>query len=151
MVYVAGSENVLADALSRMHSNDVPGTVRARSEYTYHDVLDDDTAMVLTSQMPILAGIEAAAATRPRRARKIVEPAETGRAETLKEFATRMVGKFVLKGPRERTEGEGLDKKPKSTEDDSRACVAVGNSHAVLDHDLHMDQHDSLSSSPPGE
>ena len=35
--YVPGVENILADALSRIYSNDQPGTVRAPSEYTQHD------------------------------------------------------------------------------------------------------------------
>ena len=62
VVYIAGSENVVADALSRMYSNDSSGTVRARSEYTYHDVVDDDTTF--TEVLPVLAGIEARIATR---------------------------------------------------------------------------------------
>ena len=37
VVYIAGSENMVADALSRIYSNDSSGTVRARSEFTYHD------------------------------------------------------------------------------------------------------------------
>ena len=61
--YIAGSENVVADALSRIYSNDSPGTVRARSEYTYHDVVDDDTVHE-DDHIPVLAGIEARIATR---------------------------------------------------------------------------------------
>jgi hypothetical protein len=66
VVYVPGSENVVADALSRIYSNDSIGTERARSEYTYHDVVDDDTStMGNTSEtIPLLAGIEAQIATR---------------------------------------------------------------------------------------
>ena len=64
VAYIAGSENVVADALSRLYSNDSSGTVRARSEYTYHDVLDDDTALVGPADIPVLAGIEARIATR---------------------------------------------------------------------------------------
>ncbi|KAG9227856.1 hypothetical protein CCMSSC00406_0008678 [Pleurotus cornucopiae] len=41
-VYIAGSENVLSDALSRMYSNNTPGAERARSKYTYHDLADDE-------------------------------------------------------------------------------------------------------------
>ncbi|KAG9223444.1 hypothetical protein CCMSSC00406_0006936 [Pleurotus cornucopiae] len=36
-VYIPGSDNVLSDALSRIYSNDAPGTMRAASEYTIHD------------------------------------------------------------------------------------------------------------------
>ena len=66
VTYIAGSENVVADALSRIYSNDSSGTVRARSEYTYHDVIDDDTVQVerVAETLPILAGIEARVATR---------------------------------------------------------------------------------------
>ena len=66
VVYIAGSENVVADALSRMYSNDSAGTKRARSEYTYHDVVNDDAVLVGSSKedLPILSGIEAQVATR---------------------------------------------------------------------------------------
>jgi hypothetical protein len=40
-----------------------------------------------------------------RRTRKVVLPAETGRPEASAEFARRVKNQFVLKGPRERTEG----------------------------------------------
>ena len=42
IVYVPGSENVVADALSHMYSSDSVGTVRAKSEYTYFDVVNED-------------------------------------------------------------------------------------------------------------
>ena len=122
--YAPGVENVLADALSRMYSNDAPGTVRARSEYTYHDVIDNDVLLTHGISMPVLTGLEAAAVTLG---------AESGRPETSREFAARMRNFFVLKGPRERKEGEDRDKKltikiparksaevPKETEDTSR-------------------------------
>ena len=67
VVYIEGSENVVADALSRIYSNDSSGTVRARSEFTYHDVVDDDTVPVLStlpSDVPVLARMEARVATR---------------------------------------------------------------------------------------
>ena len=54
------------DALSRIYLNDSAGTERARSEYTYHDVVDDDT-LTMEKQpdiLPVLAGIEAQIATR---------------------------------------------------------------------------------------
>ena len=90
--YAPGVENVLADALSRMYSNDAPGTVRARSEYTYHDVIDNDVLLTHGISMPVLTGLEAAAVTLG---------AESGRPETSREFAARMRNFFVLKGPRE--------------------------------------------------
>ena len=66
VTYIPGSENVVADALSRIYSNDSSGTVRARCEYTYHDVVDDDTTQVehVGETLPVLAGIEARLATR---------------------------------------------------------------------------------------
>jgi hypothetical protein len=39
--YVPGVENVLADVLSRLYSDDAAGTVRSRGEYTFHDVNND--------------------------------------------------------------------------------------------------------------
>ncbi|KAG9221532.1 hypothetical protein CCMSSC00406_0009355 [Pleurotus cornucopiae] len=57
-VYIAGSENVLSDALSRMYSNDAPGTERARSEYTYHDLADNDQLEERSVSVPVLTGME---------------------------------------------------------------------------------------------
>ncbi|KAJ2917183.1 hypothetical protein MD484_g3247, partial [Candolleomyces efflorescens] len=59
--YVPGVDNVLADALSRIYANDSSGTVCARSEYTYHDVINDDVIPVTDPPMPVFAGIEALA------------------------------------------------------------------------------------------
>jgi RNase H-like domain found in reverse transcriptase/Reverse transcriptase (RNA-dependent DNA polymerase)/Integrase zinc binding domain/Retroviral aspartyl protease/Zinc knuckle len=78
VVYIAGSENVVADALSRIYSNDSPGTRRSRTEFTYHDVVDDDTSTVAAGEddIPILAGMEARVATRRgSRVRKMTEKA----------------------------------------------------------------------------
>jgi len=110
VVYVPGTENVVADALSRIYSNDVPGTVRAWSEYTYHDVDNEDINIV--EDLPILAGLEARAAVQ-RRPRKAVPGAETGRPETSREFAAHMRDGFVLKGPVQRKEGEGISNNTK--------------------------------------
>ena len=64
VVYIAGSENVVADVLSQIYSNDSSGTVRTRSEHTYHDVVNNDTAEIqVTADLPVLAGIEARIAT----------------------------------------------------------------------------------------
>ena len=63
IIYIAGSENAVADALSWMYANDSPGTVHARSEYTYHDVDNNDTSdLIDRSDLPVLAGIEACVA-----------------------------------------------------------------------------------------
>ena len=64
---------------------DSVGTERASTEFTYHDVTDDDTSDVIT--MPVLAGMEAVVAT--QRGRCMKQPgAETGHPETSKEFAS---------------------------------------------------------------
>ena len=57
---------MVADALSHMYSNDSPFTVHARSEYTIHDIVNNDmTALVNESLViPVLAGIKACVATR---------------------------------------------------------------------------------------
>lgn len=77
VVYIEGSENVVADALSRLYSFDSPGTLRSRSEFTYHDVVDDDTSTVdMDEVLPILAGVEARVATRRgSRVRRLTEKA----------------------------------------------------------------------------
>ena len=129
VVYIAGSENVVVDALSRIYSNDSGGTVRTKSEYTYHDVVDDGTANVghQPDVLPVLAGIEARIVTRrgsrvQRPSQKAVMVAEEpvvdrtipripvrARAvESSSGLAARTKSRFVLKGPRppaETTEG----------------------------------------------
>ena len=84
VVYIEGSENVVADALSRLYSNDSPGTQRSRSEFTYHDVVDDDTSVIESGDvLPVLAGIEAHVATRRgTRVRHMTEKAAAGRLES---------------------------------------------------------------------
>ena len=77
VTYIEGSENGVADALSRMYAYDSPGTQRSRSEFTYHDVIDDDTSSVvvkLGTDVPILAGMEARLAT--RRSSRVRRPTE---------------------------------------------------------------------------
>ena len=64
VVYIEGSENVVADALSKLYSNDSAESQLARSEFTYHVVLDGDTSVVGNDVFPVLAEIEARIATR---------------------------------------------------------------------------------------
>ncbi|CAA7270581.1 unnamed protein product [Cyclocybe aegerita] len=104
VMYVPGTDNVVADALSRIYSNDAPGTVRAQSEYTYFDVVNEDTPLDDEPIIPLLAGMEACVAVH-RSPRRKVPPAETGRPETAAEFAARTKDHFVLKGPREQKKG----------------------------------------------
>ena len=100
IVYIPGIENVVADALSGMYSNDSSGTICVESEYTYFDVVNDDADIGTLNDVtiPILAGIDALVAIqkKPRAPRKQPEPAESGRPETSKEFAARMKGSFAL-------------------------------------------------------
>ena len=112
VVYIPGSDNIVADALSRIYSNDSSGTVRARSEYTYHDVVDDDTVSV--ENLPVLAGIEARVATRrgsrDRRPseKKAVMTAQTEERTSPKASASRRKSRSVLENtrtPAETTEG----------------------------------------------
>lgn len=105
VVYVPGVENVLADSLSWIYSNDAAGTVRAPSEYTYHDVVNEDPRINHSITMPVLAGVEAVAVSSRPCVKKVVPPAESGRPETSKEFAARIKGSFILKGPQSRVEG----------------------------------------------
>ena len=61
VVYIAGSENVVANALSCLYANDSPGTGCTWGKFTLHDVVNDDTSMVcdVDGDLPVLAGIEA--------------------------------------------------------------------------------------------
>jgi hypothetical protein len=57
IIYISGTSNILADALSRIYSGDLPGTVRAPSEYTQYD----ETAVSLSSlaiSAPLLTGAQ---------------------------------------------------------------------------------------------
>lgn len=58
VVYVPGADNILSDALSQLYANDEAGIVRARSEYTYHDVIDNDILSTHLISMPVLVGME---------------------------------------------------------------------------------------------
>jgi RNase H-like domain found in reverse transcriptase len=60
IIYVPGSNNVLADALSRMYLNEAPGTVRGPSEYMEHDDNNGHLGLHRIS-MPVLTGAEALA------------------------------------------------------------------------------------------
>ena len=58
-----GVVNVLPDALSRVYSNDAPGTVRAPSEYV--QMVEDKVGSSLTEilSMLVLMGLEAVASS----------------------------------------------------------------------------------------
>ncbi|KAF8831165.1 hypothetical protein HHX47_DHR1000004 [Lentinula edodes] len=104
--YVPGIENILADALSRLYSNDKPGTVRARSEYTYHDVIDNDVLLAHNITMPVRVDPEPMPST-PGLFAMTTRNAGS-RVETSREFARRMKDKrFVLHGPREQQKEGG--------------------------------------------
>ena len=66
VVYIAGSENVVANALSCLYANDSLGMVCTWGEFTLHHMVDDDTSVVcnVDGDLPVLAGIEAQVATR---------------------------------------------------------------------------------------
>lgn len=98
IIYVKGTENVLADALSRMYSNESPGTVRARSEYSFHDDSQKEKLTFASNaiSMPVITGLEAMAITRSMRNRMLDEstggtPSATGTLSAAK-------GQAVLKG-----------------------------------------------------
>lgn len=68
--YIPGKTNVLADALSRLYSEDAPGTVRAESEHIVEASDEDDSAMRVSIadlsvpnacrySAPVLTGAEA--------------------------------------------------------------------------------------------
>ena len=126
VIYVPGAENILSDALSRLYSNDEPGTVHARSEYTYHDIINNDVLSSHAISMPVLVGKEGEAASLPkRRGRSKLEPAESGRPETSCEFAARMRGHVVLKGPKTQTQRE-------ASEDNTRETKNMGKDKLMI-------------------
>ena len=104
VIYVPGTENILSDALSRLYSNDSPGTVRTASEYAKHD----DTATTATAlsvgliSLPMLVGLEARAVTLRSAARPIPSVHADGPKLRIQDGRGR---RLVLHGPRERTEG----------------------------------------------
>ena len=53
IIYIEGTSNILADALSRIYSGDLPGTVRTPSEYTQYD---DPSLSTINISAPILTG-----------------------------------------------------------------------------------------------
>ena len=104
MVYIAESENVVADVLSWIYSNDSPEMVRAPSEFTCHDVLDDDTLLVMDDigELPVLAGVEAVVAT--RRSSRVHIP--TAKAAAAQDMSTADEDRsFVRRTPAKRKEG----------------------------------------------
>jgi hypothetical protein len=121
VVYIPGSDNVVADALSRMYANDSPGTVRATSEFPLHDVLDDDTVDTRQqiTDFPILAGLEARIATRRgSRVRKPTEKAAAAQAEGSSTLADGPSRFFVRPRPSsgKRKEGENPGNDTQETE-----------------------------------
>jgi hypothetical protein len=100
--YVAGIKNVLVDLLPRFYSNDVPGTVHARSEYTYHDMIDNN--VLLTHDISVLVCMNLEAVS-------VMLGAESGQLEMGHEFAAQIRNFLVLKGPQEQKEGEDRDRK----------------------------------------
>lgn len=111
--YVPGVENTVSDALSRLYSNDAPGTVRTTAEYVQHDNTSPSVRLFGVST-PIKVDGEARATMRRSErlgAKTEAAPTTAPRApqpETSKVFAKR-VRKLVLHGPKteQRAEGEG--------------------------------------------
>jgi hypothetical protein len=89
VVYVPGEQNILADALSRMYSEDKAGTVRAPGEYTTIDGSLSSLPAAIVS-MPLLVGTEAIADQLSIWSLAAEPLPETGRPETSKEFSKRI-------------------------------------------------------------
>ncbi|KAG9223419.1 hypothetical protein CCMSSC00406_0007606 [Pleurotus cornucopiae] len=127
-VYIPGVENVLSDALSRLYSNEPSGIVRAKSEYTYFDVVEG-REVADVSAMPVLVGLEAMMASTRSATKADVSPerpAEAPRVESSAEFAKRMSKRrFVLLGPGERKEGGGVHQEPEMTKPQDKGSTAV--------------------------
>ena len=85
--YVSGSGNVLANALSWIYAVDSADSLQSQCEYTYFDVVDDNSDGVIATQLAVVAICTRCIDTLS---------AESGCAKTLREFATRMRGCFWL-------------------------------------------------------
>ena len=130
VIYIPGSKNILSDVLSQLYSYDEPGTVCARSEYMYHDILDNDGLKLHSVSMPLLVGLEAlnislgdaaqmgtdsgvgdlegmsvSGPSAPWAHCKVMEPAEMDRPETSHEFAAHVSHSFVLCGLQQHEKG----------------------------------------------
>jgi len=145
VIYIPGSENILSDALSRLYSYDGPGTVCARSEYTYHDIIDNDSLEVHSVSMPLLVGPEAASISLgdsmgmgdldgtsdpgpsvPRNRHMAIEPAESDCPETSREFAACVSRGFVFCGPQQREEGESaITSSTTDSQQDGRLTICI--------------------------
>ncbi|KAJ8469437.1 hypothetical protein ONZ45_g16890 [Pleurotus djamor] len=123
-VYIPGEENVLSDALSRIYSNDAKGTRRARSEYSYHDVVEGKHDPTMVTSVAFYVGKEALMASIPSTSTASTSAESSTddvtivgavpRVETSAEFSKRFGrSNFVLHGPRERKEGGNTDTQPK--------------------------------------
>ena len=148
VLYVPGVDNVLADALSRIYSNDSVSDVRERSEYTYHEVVDVDVD-VQQGGIERMIAVEAGAMGLRKR-REPPAPAETGRPETLREFAKRVKDTFVLRGPRKRKEGgsrtapEPTNEQPDTIGKQQQPITDI----ALITANPEMSEHDALGSLP---
>ncbi|OJT08771.1 Retrovirus-related Pol polyprotein from transposon 17.6, partial [Trametes pubescens] len=63
--YIPGAENVLADALSRIYSNDQPGTVRSPSEYVVFDTEGGPPVALSSSTISVPLLVEAEGRSHP--------------------------------------------------------------------------------------
>ena len=117
VIYVPGEQNTLADALSRIYSDDGPGTVRAPSEYTLSDGAMSSIP-VSSISMPLLVGTEAIADSLSVRTMVAPDAPETGRPETAQEFAKRIRRVRLKLRPENGQEG---GREPKTTETASSA------------------------------
>ena len=151
VIYVAGAENILSDALSRLYSFDQPGTVHVRSEYAYHDIVNNDNLNDFLVSMPLLVGMKGENAilvagmnldpetsaelvlegmssqpkARRNRHKTIVEQAETGHPETSHEFATRTASHFALHGPQEHEEGKSPTETSMASQPDQQSTTKL--------------------------
>lgn len=91
VVYIAKSDKVVADALSRLYLDDSEGMFQSRTKFMYYDVMDNDKpSYVEGSSLSMVTW-------KPQK----LPGAEMGCPESLKEFAVHMCDCFVLRGPGE--------------------------------------------------
>lgn len=105
--YLPGPLNVLPDALSRMYSNDAPGTLRLASFAASLPVFVDVEARAVHDQLPVPS--TAATPPYPRRSPRqlpTTNPRWHHSENPVRETIPKRIGKLVIHGPRaQRVEG----------------------------------------------
>lgn len=121
VIYVPGAENILSDALSRLYAYDAPGTVRASTEYTEHDILQNTSLQNHAITTPLYVGQEGAFMVMPpENDFSEVELGATTRAQRRQEM-----GLEVSKPPPRAAKNKPSERKTPGSEVQGRQRVVI--------------------------